>query len=191
MSWGHSLSWDDGGHGPSVPRARRDREGPAGPAAASVRAVVGVDDLGRDAAAVGDGVAVVTRPLANLRGVARPAARAAGAARAAAAAGGPAPTRTAGVPDPGGHGVAQLGGILGREVDLVVHTVEAEQDRLVRGGPVDVIDKSDHDLLHHLILFPACQPLGPSEVRSRYPLGEIAMRHRLIRGFRIVTLRDG
>src|SRR5690606_7722882 len=130
--------------------ATRGTPWPATVPVASVRLGVGLGDLGRDAAAVGDGEAVLPRPLADLRGVAggTPARAAGGAARG----GGPAAAGAAGVPHPGRQRVTQLGRVLGGEVDLVVHAVEAEQDGLVRECAVDVVDQRDLNLLRHVFL---------------------------------------
>src|SRR5699024_6448388 len=106
----------------------------------SVRLGVGLAHLRGNATAVRDGVAVLPGPLADLGGVTGPAGP---AGAAAAAGGGPASTGAPGVPHPGRKGVTQPRRVLRREVDLVIHAVEAELDRLVRGRAVDVIDQGN------------------------------------------------
>src|SRR5690606_3992018 len=83
---------------------RRGRPG-ARPAAC----LLCLEPVGGNATAVGAGVPVGARPLADLRRLAAAPGAARGGARTAAAAGSPAPTDPAGVADPRGQGVTQLG----------------------------------------------------------------------------------
>src|SRR5690625_5533383 len=124
---GSILSQQAGARAGPPPRGQAKGPRPLavrGPSLQSVRLGVGLGDLGRDTAAVGDRVAVGPCPLADLRGVA-----ASTAGAAAATSGGPAATRAPRVTHPRCEGLAQLARILRGEVDLVrseEHTSELQ-----------------------------------------------------------------
>src|SRR4051794_9763317 len=122
------------------PSRERNRASPARGTDASVGGEIRLADLRGDTASVGHLEAVVAGPGADVGG----ARSGAGARPPATPPGGPA--RGA---DGRRKGVAQLAGVLGVEVDLVVLAVQGEGHGLLGGGAVDVVDEDDVHLLRH------------------------------------------
>src|SRR4051812_22867830 len=110
----------------------------------SVGGVVRRADLRGDPAALGDLEAVAARPVPDLLG-----ARAVGGRRGLAPAAARGGADLAAVPDVRRQGVAQLGGVVVVEVDLVRRAVETEGDGLGGLAAIEVVLENNVDLLCH------------------------------------------
>src|SRR6201991_4866646 len=149
-------------------------------------AVVCLHDVARDTPALGCSVAFLVRPLAN--SLILVAARATGARGSAATS-----RANRGPADPGRRvqerveRLAQLAGVLLREVDRVVHTVESELDGTVGLSAVEVVGQKGYYLLGHGVPAPTamsfkgrrqcryCCILSPFPGQRKLPLPRVAI----------------
>src|SRR4051812_14097865 len=109
--------------------------------------LVRLDDVGRDAPTGGQLVPVLARPLTNGLGVHLAPGSGGGACTTGVA--GPPSTRPPAVLDIDVERLAQSGRVLGRQVNLVLPTIEPEGDGLVCRLAVGVVGELRHDSLCH------------------------------------------
>ncbi|CAI7978882.1 hypothetical protein FRAHR75_530010 [Frankia sp. Hr75.2] len=145
--------------------------------------VVRLYDVRRDTAPVTHRVAVAARPLANVGGAVGSTGTPRSGPRPATATGRPA-TGTAGSGDERRQRLPQLGGVLLRQVDLILCAVQSEPDRLVGLFSAEIVNQRDDGLLSHATLL---QVSGPQKLTGLVLPREDGELSRLVRRTREAT----
>src|SRR4051812_10695726 len=149
-SWGDHVTDEE--YDAATRRDTKTAEGRSGglrqqPAGSSLSGLVRLDDVGRDPPTGGQLVPVLARPLTN--GLRVHLARGSGGGACTTGVAGPPSTRPPAVLDIDVERLAQSGRVLGRQVNLVLATIEPEGDGLVCRLAVGVVGELRHDSLCH------------------------------------------